>query len=116
MKQTSSSKVSVFDSRVVLGSVDSNQNEDVRKSFNKIEKFDFMINLLKDRISLSEQHLIEKKCNNRFFCKTEDIAHSNIFRATYSDNNDNNESIKDSSKSVNKNRQSTKNNPLTEKV
>ena len=47
MKQTSSSKVSVFDSRVVLGSVDSNQNGDVRKSFNKIEKFDFMINLLR---------------------------------------------------------------------
>ena len=50
VNQTSSSKVSVFDSSVVLGSDDSNQNGDVSKSIDNIEKSDFIITLVKDRI------------------------------------------------------------------
>ena len=40
----------------------------------------FPVSILKDTISLLVQQLIEKKCSNWFFCKTEDITHSNIFR------------------------------------
>ena len=47
--QTSLSKSSVIDSSVVLASDDLNQNEDLNKSIDNIEKSDFIINLLKDR-------------------------------------------------------------------
>ena len=60
VNHTSPSKISVFDSSAVLGSDDSNQNGDVSKSTDSIEKFDFIITLLKDRISLLEHQLIEK--------------------------------------------------------
>ena len=53
-------EVSVFDSSVVLGLGDSNQNEDVSKSIDNIEISDSIITLLKDRISLLGQQLIEK--------------------------------------------------------
>ena len=53
-------EVSVFDSSVVLGLDDSNQNEDVSKSIDNIEISDSIITLLKDRISLLGQQLIEK--------------------------------------------------------
>ena len=53
-------EVSVFDSSVVLGLDDSNQNEDVSKSIDNIEISDSIITVLKDRISLLGQQLIEK--------------------------------------------------------
>ena len=53
-------EVSVFDSSVVLGLDDSNQNEDVSKSIDNIEISDSIITLLKDRISLLGQQLKEK--------------------------------------------------------
>ena len=53
-------EVSVFDSSVALGLDDSNQNEDVSKSIDNIEISDSIITLLKDRISLLGQQLIEK--------------------------------------------------------
>ena len=53
-------EVSVFDSSVVLGLDDSNQNEDVSKSIDNIEISDSIITLLKDRISLLGKQLIEK--------------------------------------------------------
>ena len=82
MNQTSLSKVLVFDSSVALGSDDSNQNGDVNKSIDNTKKSDFISNLLKDRITLLKQQFIEKKkkCNNRFFCKTEDITQRNVFK------------------------------------
>ena len=83
MNQTSPSKVSVFDCSVALGSDDSNQNGDVNKSIDNTKKSDFISNLLKDRITLLKQQFIEKKkkkCNNRFFCKTEDITQRNVFK------------------------------------
>ena len=58
--QTSPPKVAVFDCSVVLGSDDSNQNGDVNKSIDNIQKSDFIITLLKGRTSLLEQQLIEK--------------------------------------------------------
>ena len=61
VNQTSPSKISVFDSSVLLGSDDSNQNRDVNKSIDDIGKSDFIITLLKDGIPLLEQQLIEKK-------------------------------------------------------
>ena len=60
MNQISPSKVSVFDSSVVLGPDDSNQNGDASKSIGNAEMSDFIITLLKDRISLLEQQFIEK--------------------------------------------------------
>ena len=41
---------------------------------------DFIVTLHKDKISLLEQQVLEKNAIIDFFCKTEDIAHSNIFR------------------------------------
>ena len=60
VNQISPSKVSVFDSGVVLGPDDSNQNGDASKSIGNVEMSDFIITLLKDRISLLEQQFIEK--------------------------------------------------------
>ena len=48
VNQTFPSRVSVFDPSVILGSDDSNQNGDVSKSIDNIEKSDFVITLLKD--------------------------------------------------------------------
>ena len=48
VNQTFPSRVSVFDPSVILGSDDSNQNGDVSKSIDNIEKSDFIITLLKD--------------------------------------------------------------------
>ena len=70
-------------------------NGDVNERIYDIEKPDFIIYLLKDKISSLEQQLIKKKCTNRFFCKA---------IATYSDNN-NNGSINEYSKSMDKNKQ-----------
>ena len=82
MNQTSPSNVSVFDPDLVLGSDDSNQHEDWSKSIDNIEKSNFIIPLLKDRITLVKNKATasRKKSNNWFFYKTEGIAHSNIFR------------------------------------
>lgn len=54
VNQTSLSKVLVFDSSVVLGSTDSNQNRDVSKNIDNIEKSDFNITLLKGRNSINK--------------------------------------------------------------
>ena len=54
VNQTSPSKVLVFDSSVVLGSADSNQNRDVSKNIDNIEKSDFNITLLKGRNSINK--------------------------------------------------------------
>ena len=74
-----------------------------------IEKSDFIITSLKNRISLLKQQLMENKCNNQFFFKQKISP-----IGTYSDNNDDNTSINDSSKSINKNRHSSKNYPLAD--
>ena len=54
VNQTSLSKVLVFDSSVVLGSTDSNQNRDVSKNIDNIEKSDFNITLFKGRNSINK--------------------------------------------------------------
>ena len=54
VNQTSPSKVLVFDSSVVLGSADSNQNRDVSKNIDNIEKSDFNITLFKGRNSINK--------------------------------------------------------------
>ena len=54
VNQTSPSKVLVFDSSLVLGSADSNQNRDVSKNIDNIEKSDFNITLLKGRNSINK--------------------------------------------------------------
>ena len=54
VNQTSPSKVLVFDSSVVLGSADSNQNRDVSKNIDNIEKSGFNITLLKGRNSINK--------------------------------------------------------------
>ena len=59
---------------------DSGQNADINKSIDNIKKSDFIITVLKDRISILEQQLVEKNAIIDFFCKTEDITHSNVFR------------------------------------
>ena len=79
---------------MVLGLDDSNQNQDVSESIDNIEISDSIITLLKDKISLLGQHKISPT-------------------AAFSDNNDDNANINNSSKSINKDRYSSKNNPLT---
>ena len=101
MNQTSPSKVSVFDSSVALGSDDSNQNGDVNKSIDNTKKSDFISNLLKDRITLLKQQIIEKKKNAiiDFFCKIDFFVKQKISpREMYSNNNDDNRNINDRSK------------------
>ena len=87
---------------MILDSDDSGQNADISKSIDNIKKSDFIITVLKDRISILEQQLVEKKCNNRFLFVKQKIS----LIATYSD-------INDSSRSRN-NRHSAKNNPQTD--
>ena len=73
----------------MLGSDDSNQNGDVNKSIDNIQKSDFIITLLKGRTSLLEQQLIEKNA-------IIDLKISPI--VTYSNNNNDNININDGSK------------------
>ena len=44
----------------MLDSDDSGQNADINKSIDNIKKSDFIITVLKDRISILEQQLVEK--------------------------------------------------------
>ena len=44
----------------MLDSDDSFQNADINKSIDNIKKSDFIITVLKDRISILEQQLVEK--------------------------------------------------------
>ena len=73
----------------MLGSDDSNQNGDVNKSIDNIQKSDFIITLLKGRTSLLEQQLTEKNA-------IIDLKISPI--VTYSNNNNDNININDGSK------------------
>ena len=67
MNQTSPSNVSVFDSNLVLGSDDSNQHEDLSKSIDNIKKSNFIITLLKDRItSVKSKATASRKKSNNF--------------------------------------------------
>ena len=108
VNQTSPSKFFVFDPSAILGSDDSNQNGDVNKGIDNIEKSDFIITLLKNRFYLLEQQLIEKNAIIDFFLKQK-ISPT----ITYSDSNDDNANINDSLRSMHKDRHSSKNNPLT---